>query len=245
LLALAVIALTASTPIHANEAVCKGLTDGSKLTFAEDMRASHSVEAGGRLELKCSVLAAPTADIVWFHNGNEVEIQEGPKDHLISSGKRMGISILESRLVRECVSAEDAGTYSCVALSPCSKTIKQSVNVVLAGKGVPSCNPSSEPTISLHTYSRMELPTVPVQLVCRSSHSPLSRVRWERVADDDTTMPISYAASGFLQLPSGDLLVDPQTLSAEDGEELVTLTMRCHVGSSHVDSSIIFMEEEE
>ncbi|GMR41533.1 hypothetical protein PMAYCL1PPCAC_11728 [Pristionchus mayeri] len=244
LLPLVVLAIASSPIISAEEATCKHLTDGPKLEFADAIGAKHNVAAGGRLELACTVLAAPTASIVWLHDGKEVQMNEGPQDYLLSSSKRLGISMLESRLVRECASAEDAGTYTCVAMSPCAKGIQQSAVVRVQGKASSSCSSSSAaPYIALHTYSRMELPTVPVQLVCRSSNE-FEGVHWERVADDDSTTPLSLADVGFLQLASGDLIIDPQALSAADGEEIVSVTMRCHVGDTYIDSSVIFMEDE-
>ncbi|KAF8359718.1 zig-5 [Pristionchus pacificus] len=244
LLSLAVIAL-ASVPLTvADEAVCKSLVDGPALRFERDEKGqllseAHSVKIGERLELTCTVFASPTASIIWLHNGKEVQINEGPQEFLFDSRHRtLGISMLKSRLVRDCATAEDAGEYSCIAMSPCAKAIKQTTKVTVTAGKATVC--AAQPSITMFTDSRMEYPTVPVQLVCRSSHSMVG-VHWVRVDDDDETItsPIEFAGSGFFRLPSGDLIVDPKLL----GDDVATVTMRCFVGDDHVDSTIMFMNE--
>ncbi|GMT17829.1 hypothetical protein PFISCL1PPCAC_9126, partial [Pristionchus fissidentatus] len=248
LLTLAVISLASVAATSAHESVCKDLIDGPKLEFSENLPPATAVNNGDRLELVCSVLAAPTAAIIWLHDGKEVSVQEGTKEHLLGGGKRLGISMLQSRLVRECATAEDAGTYTCVAISPCGKALinQRSTVAVAAGKDS-TCVPTKAPVIALHTESRMELPHNIVQLACRSEH-PFVRIHWERVAEDESTQRLDLANSGFMQLPTGDLIVDPLTLTETEGGEIVALTLRCVVigehGKAHADSAIIFMDEE-
>uniref|UniRef100_A0A1I7ZG87 Ig-like domain-containing protein n=1 Tax=Steinernema glaseri TaxID=37863 RepID=A0A1I7ZG87_9BILA len=223
--------------------MCQNLLDGAVISMEETM-ANTAKPEGSLVTLKCNVFGSPQASIEWFHNGSLVERHSAPMVEQVANRRQaewLGMSIQNARLRIPCLSAADAGLYTCRAQNPCGKGVVEAhATVTVLPRGAPSCAPESSlaPFISLHTSSRLELEQNKIQLQCRA-RGPAGFVQWA-VVDEQGDFYHDIQKFDFLQkLPNNDLLIDASRI------EKASMTFQCSIsnqfGTDAVESTIVLL----
>ncbi|CAD6187967.1 unnamed protein product [Caenorhabditis auriculariae] len=232
----------ASTILESEAALCQTLVEEAQLNVDVGLE-DVSVHRGESFELSCSFFGAPQPKITWHHRGRRLDTHPGAQVETLLGMKRLGTSLLESRLRIPCADHRTAGEYFCEATTPCSPPVTSSALVTISKEpSTKQCKKASndpiEPWISLSTVSRIELPHNVVQLECRARGTPQPTIEWHRIAEDETLESIE-GSPNYTVIYNGDLIV-------VDNGDVVTESFRCTASNSrgvaYANSTIIYMD---
>ncbi|XP_076168936.1 ecdysone-inducible gene L2 isoform X2 [Ptiloglossa arizonensis] len=175
----------------------------------------NGIEAtvGSRVELECKASGSPPPEILWFTGGsgsNEqlVEYVTANTHSLYDPSEEWkGVARINSKLVIECVTPDDAGLIYCASVS--AREVKVSTPTVLlvnneeSGNG--NCSSESDPTITLYSPTRVANIGATIVLPCRASGKPTPEISWM----DNYNVPVTLSSNlRHRILDSGDLLIE-------------------------------------
>ncbi|PAV65413.1 hypothetical protein WR25_19326 [Diploscapter pachys] len=213
------------------------------------------VVSGSEVVLSCSLYASPQATISWFFRDQRITNHAPATVENSLPNRKLGQSLVESRLRIPCVDVHTAGEYTCTATTPCTPPnlfLSASAQVMIAPTNkVSRCNASSSfdspnpspssPFISQFTVSRLEMPGGVIQLMCRAQGNPQPEVTWHRLGEAEELIDITNHHS-YMKLSNGDLLV-------MGDDDKVTESFRCTAKNQHgedtADSTIIYINADE
>ncbi|XP_017883957.1 neural/ectodermal development factor IMP-L2 [Ceratina calcarata] len=167
--------------------------------------------AGSRVELECKASGSPPPEVFWFTgSGSNDELLEYVKASTLSlfdpSEEWKGVAKINSKLVIECVTPDDAGLIYCASVS--AREVKISTPTVLlvnseAGSG--NCSSESDPTITLYSPTMVANIGSSVVLPCRTSGKPTPQITWM----DIYGVPLNPTTNlRHRVLDNGDLLIE-------------------------------------
>ncbi|XP_053981960.1 neural/ectodermal development factor IMP-L2 [Hylaeus volcanicus] len=167
---------------------------------------------GSRVELECKASGSPPPEILWFTGtGSNEELVDYVTANTHSlydpSEEWKGVARINSKLVIECVTPDDAGLIYCASVS--AREVKVSTPTVLLvnseESGNSNCSSESDPTITLYSPTRVANIGATVVLPCRASGKPTPEISWV----DNFNVPLTLSTNlRHRVLDSGDLLIE-------------------------------------
>ncbi|XP_076762691.1 ecdysone-inducible gene L2 [Xylocopa sonorina] len=167
--------------------------------------------AGSRVELECKASGSPPPEILWFTgSGSNEQLIDYVKASTHSlydpSEEWKGVARINSKLVIECVTPDDAGLIYCASVS--AREVKISTPTVLLvnnDNGSGNCSSESDPIITLYSSTLVANIGATVVLPCRASGKPTPQITWL----DNYSVPLSLSTNlRHRVLDSGDLLIE-------------------------------------
>ncbi|XP_076632517.1 ecdysone-inducible gene L2 isoform X1 [Colletes latitarsis] len=174
----------------------------------------NGIEAtvGSRVELECKASGSPPPEILWFtgsgSNAQLVEYVTANTHSLYDPTEEWkGLARINSKLVIECVTPDDAGLIYCASVS--AREVKVSTPTVLLvnseESGNSNCSSESDPTITLYSPTRVANIGATIVLPCRASGKPAPEISWV----DNYNVPLTMSTNlRHRVLDSGDLLIE-------------------------------------
>ncbi|CAK9814381.1 Neural/ectodermal development factor IMP-L2 [Anthophora plagiata] len=166
---------------------------------------------GSRVELECKASGSPPPEVLWFTgSGSNEQLIEYVKASTHSlydpSEEWKGVARINSKLVIECVTPDDAGLIYCASVS--AREVKISTPTVLLvnnENGAGNCSSESDPTITLYSPTLVANIGATVVLPCRASGKPTPQVTWV----NNYNVPLSLSNNlRHRVLDSGDLMIE-------------------------------------
>ncbi|KAG6800353.1 neural/ectodermal development factor IMP-L2 isoform X1 [Apis mellifera caucasica] len=166
---------------------------------------------GSRVELECKASGSPPPEILWFTgSGSNEQLIEYVKASTHSlydpSEEWKGVARINSKLVIECVTPDDAGLIYCASVS--AREVKISTPTVLLvnnERGLNNCSSESDPIITLYSPTLVANIGVTVVLPCRASGKPTPQITWV----NNYNVPLSLSTNlRHRVLDSGDLMIE-------------------------------------
>ncbi|XP_012350715.1 neural/ectodermal development factor IMP-L2 isoform X2 [Apis florea] len=166
---------------------------------------------GSRVELECKASGSPPPEILWFTgSGSNEQLIEYVKASTHSlydpSEEWKGVARINSKLVIECVTPDDAGLIYCASVS--AREVKISTPTVLLvnnERGLNNCSSESDPIITLYSPTLVANIGVTVVLPCRASGKPTPQITWV----NNYNIPLSLSTNlRHRVLDSGDLMIE-------------------------------------
>ncbi|XP_076290870.1 ecdysone-inducible gene L2 isoform X1 [Lasioglossum baleicum] len=202
--------LTPSTEYGARSAEPKPVEPWTKIT--QNPVNGIKTTVGSRVELECKSSGSPPPEILWFTgNGTNEQLIEYVKANTHSlydpSEEWKGVARINSKLVLECVTPDDAGLIYCASVS--AREVKVSTPTELRVNNQESasndCTSESDPTITLYSPTRVANIGATVILPCRASGKPKPEISWV----DNFNVPLSLSTNlRHRILDDGDLLIE-------------------------------------
>ncbi|XP_003398836.1 neural/ectodermal development factor IMP-L2 isoform X2 [Bombus terrestris] len=166
---------------------------------------------GSKVELECKASGSPPPEILWFTgSGSNEQLIEYVKASTHSlydpSEEWKGVARINSKLVIECVTPDDAGLIYCASVS--AREVKISTPTVLLVNnegGTSNCSSESDPVITLYSPTLVATIGATVVLPCRASGKPTPQITWV----DNYNIPLSLSTNlRHRVLDNGDLIIE-------------------------------------
>ncbi|XP_043593537.1 neural/ectodermal development factor IMP-L2 isoform X3 [Bombus pyrosoma] len=166
---------------------------------------------GSKVELECKASGSPPPEILWLTgSGSNEQLVEYVKASTHSlydpSEEWKGVARINSKLVIECVTPDDAGLIYCASVS--AREVKISTPTVLLVNnegGATNCSSESDPVITLYSPTLVATIGATVVLPCRASGKPTPQITWM----DNYNIPLSLSTNlRHRVLDNGDLIIE-------------------------------------
>ncbi|XP_068966185.1 neural/ectodermal development factor IMP-L2 isoform X3 [Bombus flavifrons] len=166
---------------------------------------------GSKVELECKASGSPPPEILWFTgSGSNEQLIEYVKTSTHSlydpSEEWKGVARINSKLVIECVTPDDAGLIYCASVS--AREVKISTPTVLLVNnegGANNCSSESDPVITLYSPTLVATIGATVVLPCRASGKPTPQITWV----DNYNIPLTLSTNlRHRVLDNGDLIIE-------------------------------------
>ncbi|KAK1135628.1 hypothetical protein K0M31_000216 [Melipona bicolor] len=166
---------------------------------------------GSRVELECKATGSPPPEIFWFTGSGSYEdlatyVKASTHSLYDPAEEWKGVARINSKLVIECVTPDDAGLIYCASVS--AREVKISTPTVLLVNhegSTGNCSSESDPIITLYAPTLIANIGTTVILPCRASGKPTPQITWL----DNYNLPVSASTNlRHRVLDSGDLLIE-------------------------------------
>ncbi|XP_043526147.1 neural/ectodermal development factor IMP-L2 isoform X1 [Frieseomelitta varia] len=166
---------------------------------------------GSKVELECKASGSPPPEIFWFTGSGSYEdlaayVKASTHSLYDPSEEWKGVARINSKLVIECVTPDDAGLIYCASVS--AREVKISTPTVLLVNhegSTGNCSSESDPIITLYSPTLVANIGATVILPCRASGKPTPQITWL----DNYNVPLSLSTNlRHKVLSSGDLLIE-------------------------------------
>ncbi|XP_017797554.1 PREDICTED: peroxidasin homolog [Habropoda laboriosa] len=167
--------------------------------------------AGSRVELECKASGSPPPEVFWFTGSGSNEqfteyIRASTHSLYDPSEEWRGMAEINSKLVIECVTPDDAGLIYCASVSAREVKISTPTELLVNNEvGNGNCSSESDLTITLYTPTLVANIGATVVLPCRANGKPTPQITWV----DNYNVPLSLSNNlRHRVLDTGDLLIE-------------------------------------
>ncbi|XP_078046329.1 ecdysone-inducible gene L2 isoform X1 [Augochlora pura] len=167
---------------------------------------------GSRIELECKASGSPPPEILWFTgsgtNEQLVQYVKANTHSLYDTAEEWkGVARINSKLVLECVTPDDAGLIYCASVSATEVKVSTPTRLLVNNdeNANSNCTSESDPTITLYSPTRVANIGATVILPCRATGKPEPEISWV----DNFNEPLSSSTNlRHRVLDNGDLLIE-------------------------------------